>query len=186
MPISYSDSASQSRRSAIRRTGRRRVTTVIRIFGADWCHLTSGLRDYLTSALSPHRDGNIERDPAADEFVRTISTANHRFPIVVVGDHIVTNPTVAQLRAMLDGDQVWRKSVLRNSPRLCRCPCPGTTTDAQRAARALRRSSCSAAANRPTRNKRAAMSASGQPTIVDKAPIAVSVSNGPAGKTAVA
>ena len=96
------------------------MATVVHVYGADWCGLTFTLREYLMRARLPHKYHDIERDLTADEFVRTTTDGQRHFPIVVVDDCIVTNPTLSQLAAMLDDRRGRRVSILRNGPRLRR------------------------------------------------------------------
>jgi disulfide oxidoreductase YuzD len=87
------------------------MPTGIRIYGTGWCGLTFGLRKYLTSARLPYDYYNIEQDPAADDFVRAMHGGKRLFPIVVVEDCILTNPTLSQLEQVLDDNGVRRISV---------------------------------------------------------------------------
>jgi mycoredoxin len=90
----------------------------IQLYGANWCRLTCGLQACLTSARWPYDYYNVERDPAADEFVRTMNGGKRHFPIVVFEGHILTNPTPSQLEQMIDDHRRRRGSVLGNGPRL--------------------------------------------------------------------
>lgn len=78
----------------------------IHVYGADWCSLTFRLREYLTQTGLPYDYHNVERDPAADDLVRTKHDGLRRFPMVIVEDCIVTNPTLAQLAQLLEDQQV--------------------------------------------------------------------------------
>jgi mycoredoxin len=91
----------------------------IHVYGTDWCGLTFRVRKYLMHARIPYAYHDVERDPAADEFVRTMKDGKRHFPIVVVEDCIVTNPTLSQLEQMIDDYRV-RGSAFQNGPRLRR------------------------------------------------------------------
>ena len=45
---------------------------------------------------------NIEDDQTAEEFVLATNHGHRRFPVVVIEDRVVINPTVAELRRVLD------------------------------------------------------------------------------------
>jgi glutaredoxin len=73
----------------------------IQVYGTDWCRLTFGVREYLIKSHVDYDYFDIERDPLADEFVRTVNDGRQRLPVVVVEDQRVTNPTLAELDALL-------------------------------------------------------------------------------------
>jgi glutaredoxin len=74
----------------------------IQVYGTDWCGLTNGVRRYLTAGHFEYDYFNIEHDQAAAEFVLAVNLGRRRLPVVVIVDCIVTNPTVAELRRLLD------------------------------------------------------------------------------------
>jgi glutaredoxin len=80
--------------------------TSIQVYGTDWCRLTFGVREYLINSRVDYDYFDIERDPLADEFVRTVNDGRQRYPVVVVEDHSVTNPTLAELDALLRDHRV--------------------------------------------------------------------------------
>jgi glutaredoxin len=73
----------------------------IQVYGTDWCGLTNGVRRYLTAGRFEYDYFNIDDDHTAEAFVLA---ANHglRLPIVVIAGRVVTNPTAAELRHILD------------------------------------------------------------------------------------
>ena len=75
--------------------------TSIQVYGTDWCRLTFGVREYLINSRVDYDYFDVERDPLADEFVRAVNDGRQRLPVVVVEDQSVTNPTLAQLDALL-------------------------------------------------------------------------------------
>ena len=75
--------------------------TSIQVYGTDWCRLTFGVREFLINSRVDYDYFDIERDPLADEFVRTVNDGRQRLPVVVVENHRVTNPTLAELDALL-------------------------------------------------------------------------------------
>jgi glutaredoxin len=74
----------------------------IQVYGTDWCGLTNGVRRYLTAGHFEYDYFNIDDDHTAEEFVLATNHGRRRFPIVVIEDRVVTNPTVAELRRVLD------------------------------------------------------------------------------------
>ena len=83
----------------------------INVYGTDWCRLTFGVREYLINARVDYDYFDIERDPLADEFVRTVNDGRQRLPVVVVADQSGTNPTLAELDALLRDHRVEPRSV---------------------------------------------------------------------------
>jgi glutaredoxin len=74
----------------------------IQVDGADWRGLTHGVRRYLTVGHFGYDYFNIDDDQAAEAFVLSVNHGRRRFPIVVIDDYVMTNPTVAELRRVLD------------------------------------------------------------------------------------
>ena len=75
----------------------------IRVYGADWCGLTRGVREYLRSSLFDYDYFDVDRDDEARRFVPGVNDGHPRFPVVVVEDQVVTLPTIAMLqRAISD------------------------------------------------------------------------------------
>jgi glutaredoxin len=74
----------------------------IQVYGTDWCGLTYGVRRYLTAGRFEYDYFNIDDDKDAEEFVLATNNGRRRFPIVVIEDRVVTGPTVAELRRVLD------------------------------------------------------------------------------------
>jgi glutaredoxin len=74
----------------------------IQVYGTDWCGLTYGVRRYLIAGRFEYDYFNIDHDEAAEEFVLATNHGRRRFPIVVIEDRVMTNPTVAELRRVLD------------------------------------------------------------------------------------
>jgi glutaredoxin len=81
------------------------MTPTIHVYGTDWCRLTFAVREHLMQLQVEYDYFDIERDPRADEFVRAMHDGRRRHPIVVIGAHIVTNPTLTELRRALDQEE---------------------------------------------------------------------------------
>lgn len=84
--------------------------TSIQVYGTDWCRLTFSVREHLINSRVDYDYFDIERDPLADEFVRTVNDGRQRYPVVVVEDQSVTNPTLAELDALLRDHRLEPKS----------------------------------------------------------------------------
>lgn len=74
----------------------------IQVYGTDWCGLTYSVRRYLTEGHFEYDYFNIDDDQSAEEFVRATNHGVRRFPIVVIEDRVVSKPTLAELRRVLD------------------------------------------------------------------------------------
>ena len=78
----------------------------IQVYGTDWCGLTFGVREYLTTSRLAYDYYNVDRDPRAQEFVLAMNDGRLRLPMVVVQERVITNPTVAELQQVLDGHRI--------------------------------------------------------------------------------
>lgn len=72
------------------------------VYGADWCGLTRGFRNYLETLGIEYQYLNVERDAFAAEAVRAMNGGKLKFPMVVVGAHAMKNPSLRDLNAALD------------------------------------------------------------------------------------
>jgi glutaredoxin len=73
----------------------------IQVYGAAWCGLTRGLREYLTTSRLPYDYFDIERDAQAEEFMLAMNNGLRRFPVVVVNERVMLEPTVVTLQRVL-------------------------------------------------------------------------------------
>ena len=73
----------------------------IHVYGTDWCGLTFAVREFLMKSRMAYDYYNIEQDPTADEFVRAMNDGRRRFPLVVVEEATITNPTLTELQRVL-------------------------------------------------------------------------------------
>ena len=73
----------------------------IQVYGTDWCGLTFNVREVLLKSRIAYDYYNIEQDPSADEFVRAMNGGRRRFPLVVVEEELITNPTLKVLQRVL-------------------------------------------------------------------------------------
>ena len=94
------------------------TTAIIQVYGTDWDRLTFGVREYLMNSRVDYDYFDIDRDPGADEFVRTINDGQRRYPVIVLAEQVVTNPTPAELGKMLRDHRVEPQPGPRaNTPR---------------------------------------------------------------------
>ncbi len=70
---------------------------VPQVYGATWCPLTGGFRAYLDRQGVRYAFHDIEQEPGAEETVRAMNEGRLKFPMVVVGDREMKNPTLADL-----------------------------------------------------------------------------------------
>jgi glutaredoxin len=73
----------------------------IQVYGADWCGLTRGLREYLTNSRLDYDYFDVDRDDGAAQFVLATNEGRRRCPLVVVQQRIVREPTIAILRRVI-------------------------------------------------------------------------------------
>ena len=78
----------------------------IQVYGTNWCSVTFGVREYLMRVRMTYEYHDIDRDPVAERFVLAANEGRRRFPVIVVRDQIVTHPTVAALRRLLEQEDI--------------------------------------------------------------------------------
>jgi glutaredoxin len=93
------------------------MATEVQIYGTDWCRLTFGVREFLMKSRVGYDYFDIDGDAQADEFVRIMSDGRRRYPMVVVGQRVIINPTLAELQTVLDQNGVDRRHVSRTTAR---------------------------------------------------------------------
>jgi glutaredoxin len=86
----------------------------IQVYGADWCGLTRGVREYLTNSRIDYDYFDVDRDDEAQQFVLAMNEGRRRFPLVVVQEQVVTEPTIAILHSVI-GEHALRPPI-RTSP----------------------------------------------------------------------
>jgi mycoredoxin len=74
----------------------------ILVYGADWCGLTRGVREYLTNSRFDYDYIDADRDGDARRFVLSANDGRLRFPVVVVEDQVVTQPAIAILQRAIN------------------------------------------------------------------------------------
>jgi mycoredoxin len=72
------------------------------VYTTSWCGYCHRLKTVLKSAGIPYDEVDIERDPAAAEFVGSVNGGNRTVPTVKFADgSTLTNPSAAQVKAKL-------------------------------------------------------------------------------------
>jgi mycoredoxin len=76
----------------------------ITIYSTQWCGFCSRLKIALKSEGIAYDEVDIERDPAAAEFVGSVNNGNHVVPTVKFADgSTLTNPSAKEVKAKLAG-----------------------------------------------------------------------------------
>ncbi|SDQ44051.1 mycoredoxin [Thermostaphylospora chromogena] len=72
------------------------------IYTTSWCGPCKRLKAQLTREGIAYREIDVERDPDAAEFVKSVNNGNQTVPTVVFPDGTaVTNPPVTEVKARL-------------------------------------------------------------------------------------
>ena len=77
------------------------MASEIQVYGADWCGVTHRLREYLTKARLSYDYFDVDLDDETHQVVLTATNGRRRFPLVVVEQQIVLDPTIALLQRVL-------------------------------------------------------------------------------------
>ncbi len=78
------------------------VSGQLTMYTTPWCGFCRNLKNQLARAGIEMAEVDIERDPAAAEFVMSVNGGNQTVPTVLFPDgSALTNPSAAQVRAKL-------------------------------------------------------------------------------------
>ena len=78
------------------------TNAALTVYTTSWCGYCHRLKTVLKSAGIPYDEVDIERDPAAAEFVGSVNGGNRTVPTVKFADgSTLTNPSAAQVKAKL-------------------------------------------------------------------------------------
>ena len=73
------------------------------MYTTQWCGFCRNLKNQLARVGIEMAEVDIERDPAAADFVMSVNGGNQTVPTVVFPDgSVMTNPSANQVRARLD------------------------------------------------------------------------------------
>jgi hypothetical protein len=87
----------------------------IRVYGADWCSLTFRVREYLMNARLRYEFLDIDRDAQARAFVRAVGAGRLTIPLILVGDDVLTGPTIPELQIVLRAHAIGSHARRRRS-----------------------------------------------------------------------
>lgn len=98
----------------------------IQVYGADWCGLMFGVREYLTNARLTYDYPDVDREPQAEELMLALTDGRRRFAVVVVRKRVLTNPTREELqpddhRRRPEPDRRRRAIAENSTPSSSRC-----------------------------------------------------------------
>jgi mycoredoxin len=85
------------------------MTSRVLVYGASWCRFTFGLRQYLLESRVDYEYFDIDNDPQAAAFVRTIGDGKLKYPVVVVDEETAVNPRFSELQQMLEMQDVVQR-----------------------------------------------------------------------------
>jgi mycoredoxin len=78
------------------------VSGQLTMYTTQWCGFCRNLKNQLARVGIEMAEVDIERDPAAADFVMSVNGGNQTVPTVVFPDgSVMTNPSAAQVRARL-------------------------------------------------------------------------------------
>jgi len=79
------------------------VSGQLTMYTTQWCGFCRNLKNQLARVGIQMAEVDIERDPAAADFVMSVNGGNQTVPTVVFPDgSVMTNPSANQVRARLD------------------------------------------------------------------------------------
>lgn len=78
------------------------MKTIPKLYGAHWCWLTNGFDNYFRTLGIKFERYDIEKDPEAEQAVKDMNQGKIKFPMVVIGDKVMKNPTIQELNQALN------------------------------------------------------------------------------------
>ncbi len=76
---------------------------MIKVYGADWCPSTQRTLQHLRGLQIPHEYIDIERDPAAREWVKRQNGGKEKKPTVDIQGEVLSEPSNPELDDALAG-----------------------------------------------------------------------------------
>jgi len=73
----------------------------IKVYGANWCHDTVRTREQLDDLGVKYEYINVEKDPAANQWITEQNNGKRKTPTVDVGGKILIEPTNAEMEDAL-------------------------------------------------------------------------------------
>ena len=77
--------------------------STVKVYGADWCGDTRATRNQLDSLGVQYQYLNIDRDPAAKEWMLKQNGGKQKLPTVDVGGEVLSIPDEIELEEALRG-----------------------------------------------------------------------------------
>lgn len=78
------------------------MKTIPKLYGTHWCWLTNGFENYFNTLGIKFERYDVERDPEAEQIVLDMNNGKLKFPMVVIGDVQLKNPTIQELNKTLN------------------------------------------------------------------------------------
>ncbi|MDO1446800.1 glutaredoxin family protein [Rhodocytophaga aerolata] len=72
------------------------------LYGTDWCPKTTGFKNYFQLIGIRYDYYNVEKDPEAEQAVKDMNGGKIKFPMVVVGEKKLKNPSIQDLNIALN------------------------------------------------------------------------------------
>lgn len=73
-----------------------------KLYGAHCCWLTNGFDNYFRTLGIKFERFDVERNPEAEQTVRDMNGGELKFPMIVIGDVNLKNPTIQELNKTLN------------------------------------------------------------------------------------
>ncbi|HKK45758.1 MAG TPA: glutaredoxin family protein [Balneolaceae bacterium] len=76
-----------------------------KLYGTSWCWLTNGFDNYLQTIGVKFERLDVEQDPDAEAIIRNLFNGDLKFPVLIIYDTVLKNPTLQELnRALNDAE----------------------------------------------------------------------------------
>ena len=77
-----------------------------KLYGAEWCPKTSGFRNYFQNEWIDFEYFDIESNAKAEQEVKDMNDGKIKFPMVVVGNFKLKNPSIPELNKALKANDL--------------------------------------------------------------------------------
>ena len=78
-----------------------KVRTIPKLYGTSWCWLTNGFDNYLRTMDISFERFDVEQDPDAEQTIRDLFDGELKFPVLVICENVLKNPTIQELNRTL-------------------------------------------------------------------------------------
>lgn len=69
----------------------------IKVFGADWCHMTTRTREHLQHLGVDYEYVDVEKDPSASEWVKQQNDGKEKKPTLLIDGEVLRTPSDEEL-----------------------------------------------------------------------------------------